>query len=342
MSVRAKKPKPPTRRKEDHVQLHDEADLVNFRADALGRFVSNQDYLENVVSKPFHTSKIEPPLPFPITPKPGSPDQKDAEKSLQKDTQTDQLPKENDQASRQGSVAAEPATPASLDVFVGGIPELQKRLETAVASASAAEAEAAGLSRDSVFDAEMRFQHEAAARLAEAQARFLAGDDAAVAELETVLAEVQDAYTAKFQRTVSAGLGAAKIHLLPLEAVAPGLEVARAPAQYDPHLIGHFLPPKEPSAAVPGPAQSTGQHSVPGPSQQPPNGHRYGDDDDFGMMMDKADPSTHDMPMGMDSVNMDELNQFLANPDDADMNDMDALMDFDQQDTGGMEEDFNV
>lgn len=47
------------------MQLHDEADLINYRNDALARFVSNQTYLENVALKPFHVSAIAAPPSFP-------------------------------------------------------------------------------------------------------------------------------------------------------------------------------------------------------------------------------------------------------------------------------------
>lgn len=54
---------------EPTVQLHDEADLISFRSDALHRFITNQEYLENVTSKHIHSSKIIPPSSFPSVPK---------------------------------------------------------------------------------------------------------------------------------------------------------------------------------------------------------------------------------------------------------------------------------
>lgn len=56
-----------TLKEEPTAQLHDEADLVTFRADTLHRFINNQDYIENVVSKHIHTSKIIPPRSFPLS-----------------------------------------------------------------------------------------------------------------------------------------------------------------------------------------------------------------------------------------------------------------------------------
>ncbi|CCE73219.1 Piso0_000248 [Millerozyma farinosa CBS 7064] len=55
----------PIIKEEANVKLHDDADLISYRNDALKRFITNQEYLENIVSKPIHTSKIVPPRSFP-------------------------------------------------------------------------------------------------------------------------------------------------------------------------------------------------------------------------------------------------------------------------------------
>ena len=52
--------------KEEKFQLHDEADLVNFRADALTRFITNQDLMDNVTLKLIHTTRLAPPRSFPL------------------------------------------------------------------------------------------------------------------------------------------------------------------------------------------------------------------------------------------------------------------------------------
>lgn len=54
------------------VQLHDEADLISFRNDALFRYITNYEYIENVTSKLIHTSKIIPPSLYPMIPKPNT------------------------------------------------------------------------------------------------------------------------------------------------------------------------------------------------------------------------------------------------------------------------------
>lgn len=48
-------------KEESGPQIHDEADLVSFRNDALRRMLMNQELLENVTTKLVHTSKITPP-----------------------------------------------------------------------------------------------------------------------------------------------------------------------------------------------------------------------------------------------------------------------------------------
>lgn len=56
--------------KEDNIgQIHDEADLVSYRSDALNRYISNHDYIENITAKHIHTSKIIPPSVFPTVSK---------------------------------------------------------------------------------------------------------------------------------------------------------------------------------------------------------------------------------------------------------------------------------
>ena len=56
-------------KEETGVQLHDEADLISFRNDALLRYITNHEYIENVMSKLIHSSKIIPPSLYPLIPK---------------------------------------------------------------------------------------------------------------------------------------------------------------------------------------------------------------------------------------------------------------------------------
>ncbi|CAI5756591.1 unnamed protein product [Candida verbasci] len=52
-------------KEETGVQLHDEADLISFRNDALYRYTTNHEYIENITSKLIHTNKIIPPSLYP-------------------------------------------------------------------------------------------------------------------------------------------------------------------------------------------------------------------------------------------------------------------------------------
>ncbi|KAI5964782.1 uncharacterized protein KGF55_001852 [Candida pseudojiufengensis] len=51
------------------ITLHDEADLISYRNDALIRYVSNHEYIENVTAKVIHSTKIIPPSLYPNLPK---------------------------------------------------------------------------------------------------------------------------------------------------------------------------------------------------------------------------------------------------------------------------------
>lgn len=58
-------------RDEPGQQVHDEADLIQFRSDALNRFIKNQEYMEKVTSVAISCLKITPPSIFPVpTPRP--------------------------------------------------------------------------------------------------------------------------------------------------------------------------------------------------------------------------------------------------------------------------------
>ncbi|KAI5954047.1 hypothetical protein CANMA_004886 [Candida margitis] len=56
-------------KEEAGIQLHDEADLITYRNDALIRYMSNHENIENVMAKPIHSSKIIPPSLYPTIPK---------------------------------------------------------------------------------------------------------------------------------------------------------------------------------------------------------------------------------------------------------------------------------
>lgn len=59
----------PRSREDASIQAQDEADLIQFRQDAINRFIKNQEYIENITGKCIHTNKIIPPSLYPILPK---------------------------------------------------------------------------------------------------------------------------------------------------------------------------------------------------------------------------------------------------------------------------------
>lgn len=59
----------PRSREEVSIQVQDEADLILFRQDALQRYITNHEYIENITAKCIHTNKIIPPSLYPILPK---------------------------------------------------------------------------------------------------------------------------------------------------------------------------------------------------------------------------------------------------------------------------------
>lgn len=59
----------PRSREEVSIQVQDEADLILFRQDALQRYITNHEYIENITAKCTHTNKIIPPSLYPILPK---------------------------------------------------------------------------------------------------------------------------------------------------------------------------------------------------------------------------------------------------------------------------------
>lgn len=53
------------RLREEIIQVQDEADLILFRSDAVKRYTSNHELIENITAKCIHTNKIVPPALYP-------------------------------------------------------------------------------------------------------------------------------------------------------------------------------------------------------------------------------------------------------------------------------------
>ncbi|GEQ71494.1 hypothetical protein JCM33374_g5178 [Metschnikowia sp. JCM 33374] len=377
-------------RKEENFQLHDEADLVNFRADALTRYITNQDLLDNVSSKLFHTSRIIPPALFP---------QQDNVKKLYEENATD-----------------DELIAVLRDMKVGDLYSGDIRLMRAKAKQSAQELEQlseelSGLADTSVLDEQAQFQKAAVEKLAIAQSQCT--DAETLLELEKLLELTVQEYKDRFSREYTFSCDFQK-HSVPIQELAPGTEVKQAPADYNPRSISSFINIKNNSpmnqdhkdgtesiiatsgidtaasgTALEGSTESTVPISInnnmqidssryTGPGDEYMGGEEY---DEFGILVGGEgraaednvhesipyEPQMNSVPdiqtgeggsfskphheSGQDSlvpvseqdggatealgpmandVDMDEIDQFLADPDGGDgMDGMDALMDFD-------------
>lgn len=338
-------------RKEENIQLHDEADLVNFRADAYARFTSNQDYMENVTLKPFHTSRITPSPSFPVHTKQKYPD-----------NATDQ---DVDKALKELSPE---------EIYIGDLRLMRAKERALDGELASLKKELSGLSSDSVFSEESRFQSEATDRLAKLHAQCDSLES--IEKLEKVMGEVLAQFEEKFSKVHVLENQPYKKHAVPIEKLAPNLEVRVAPALYNPRLIMSFI---DMNGEDQGLMLDTDKLDIPfggtddfmmvGNGKQNHRQMNYGNDALYGggMMMGPGNSAQTNGRMGgmnmapgynggaekarpqesNDDVNMDELNQFLADSNNNDgMDDMDALMNFDQDNENGddlMNEDaFNV
>lgn len=372
-------------RKEENVQLHDEADLVNFRTDAYTRFVNNQDLLENATLKPFHTLAIVPPSSFPVHSKKKYPDSATDDEVLK--TLQDLKPEE---------------------VFFGDLRLMKARMMVSLKELHEADKELKDLTPALVFSEKSLFQAQAIKKLAALQRS--CSDMNSLETLSKALQETLQTYKEKFSGTFEVQQEPYKIFSIPVNELAPDLEVKQAPPLYNPRLIMSFIDMNGNTIRGMG-GQAYNENAnmllddkLAGQLPFMNNGMQV--NDDFSMMIDtdlksggptsnppsvsasaaysSATPyngqnynvessSNYNQPdyvngnkstgsnavnapaegrnsngdIGDQDVNMDELNQFLAEPNDNDgMVDMDALMNFDQDNDNGEglmgDDDFNV
>lgn len=207
-------------RKREKIPLHDEADLVNYRADSLARLITNQDFLENVSLKPFHTSHIAPPSVFPTY-----------IKNAYEKSATDEDVK----------TAAKNLKPE--DIYIGDI-RLMKAKQVLLGEKDDTESaltlgDITVDSRDSIFSEESSFQREAVDRLAKLREEHK--DLNALAKLEDAADEILREYEAKFKKLHKLQQLRYRQHSIPIAELAPELDVQLAPPQYNPHLISSYL-----------------------------------------------------------------------------------------------------
>lgn len=382
-------------RKEESVQLHDEADLVNFRTDAYARFVNNQEYLENVTLKLFHTSQISPPPSFPLHSKKKYPENALDEEVLK--VLQEMKPEE---------------------IFMGDLRLMKAKLTLSLKELNEAEKVLEELSPKVVFSEKSLFQNDAINKLATLQQS--CKDMESLEALEKAMVEILAQYKEKFSEKLEVQQLPYKQHSIAVAELAPEIEVKQAPNLYNPKLIMSFIDmngernngdiagqdfnedesmlleteklagqlpfmnngiqgnddfgmmietgPKRGGAALSN--QPDRAASAEYSEATPYNGHNYNgqtsnyNQADYARNYSKPSASgsgNASRALGSTSslgaegqgsvdeqdMNMDELNQFLAEPNDnEEMDDMDALMNFDQDNDNGeglMDEvEFNV
>lgn len=198
------RPVPAVRKDEPLVLLHDEADLISFRQDALQRFVTNHEYLENVTSKPIHSSKIVPPPVFP------------AEVKI-----------ENRKERSTEDIEAQYKALKPEEVYFGDV-ELM-RLKAA---------ETTDDIEEPAFGDEYTYQKEKVERLKELTLKL--NDEASFAELEKEYDSIVADYKAKFNKKYHS-TGQQKTFSIPLAEISADIQVQEAPANYNPRLINSFI-----------------------------------------------------------------------------------------------------
>lgn len=212
---------PQSMKEEPPVQLHDEADLVSFRTDALNRFISNHEYLENVTSKPIHNSKIIPPPSFPL----------EQPLSLK---------------SGRGGPNGEKPTQEQLktilsnlkpeDLYFGDLNLMIIRSQL-FAEEIAKEKNNAKIT-DFTDDEEYCFQREKIKQLDTLQSKIT--DIKSVENLEVELESILAEYKTKFNKTYKEIPSIAKLSI-PIEEISKSIEVTKAPANYNPRSISSFI-----------------------------------------------------------------------------------------------------
>ncbi|OVF09728.1 hypothetical protein A9F13_04g02233 [Clavispora lusitaniae] len=299
------------RRKDDSIQLHDEADLVNFRADAFTRFLENQDQLENVTSKPFHTDIIVPPTPFPA-----------------------HVPKKYDAKASDDEVASVLAKLKPDELFVGDLRLMRAKQKQSAQDLAQAKEELQQQTPAHVLGDDYVSRKKAIERLAQLQGACSSAE--AVAELSAAAREIEEAEQVSGGHYVFQQNPYTK-HSVPVSELAPELEVARAPASYNPRSISSFVSMGNDGSY--GPGMMLGDKMTEQlPFMENVAGDQFGD-----MMNGKQyrDGYGYEKEPGAGTpaqVNMEELNTFLAQPNEG-MDEMDALMNFDQdQDNAIMDE----
>lgn len=191
-------------KEETGVQLHDEADLISFRNDALLRYITNHEYIENVMSKLIHSSKIIPPSLYPL------------------------IPKINEYENLKPE-----------DVYFGDL-EAMKYVEKKLAERSD---NMKGESDPSYVkylfnDEKYQYQRASMAKLSELQNDL--HDKDSLNKLESELDNMLNEYKTKFNQEYNKKPAVSK-YSITIDKISSQIEVTSAPADYNPKLISSFI-----------------------------------------------------------------------------------------------------
>lgn len=316
-------------RKEENAHPHDEADLVNFRADAYSRFTTNQDYMENVTLKPFHTAKIVPPFSFPTHSK-----------------------KKYEEGASDAEVAEVLKNMAPKENYTGDVRLMRAKEQANAKELAALRLELAALSAENVFSEETRFQKDAVGKLARLLAECNSAE--ALAKLESAVEEISGENERRFGKNYVLQHQPYQKRSVPIKELAPDVEVHEAPPLYNPRLIMSFIDMNrgdengfrdEMLDADKLDFNGAEEFLMVGNGSKLSLPSRNGPTPAFNGTPQEAMPANgpgayNGMEKANDEVNMDELNQFLAElHNNEGMDDMDALMNFDQDNDAGLIED---
>ncbi|RCK67352.1 hypothetical protein Cantr_02923 [Candida viswanathii] len=193
-----------TIKEEAGVQLHDEADLISFRNDALLRYITNHEYIENVMSKLIHSSKIIPPSLYPL------------------------IPKINDFESLKPE-----------DIYFGDLEAMKYVENKLVEKLNSMKQESDPYFENYLFkDEKYRYQRESMAKLAELQSNL--HDSESLAKLESELDEMLNEYKTKFNQEYTKK-SAVSQYSISIDKISSQIEVTSAPDNYNPKLINSFI-----------------------------------------------------------------------------------------------------
>lgn len=197
--------------KEPMVLLHDEADLISFRSDALHRFTTNQEYLENVTSKHIHSSKVIPPSQFPTT-------------SKHEDTSEEEL-----------RTVAQNLKPDEL--YFGDLKLMKLKNQQLVEEIDKLKQVPSQYTIDN--DKEYTYRRDHIDKLANLQAKL--GTNASFEELETELSKTLEAYETEFNKKYTSMPSVHKHSQNINDLTHDPVNVLRAPDNYNPRLISSLV-----------------------------------------------------------------------------------------------------